>query len=118
MFSLFIAIAFTVESVRAIHWSFMNNYYGCDENYVEEGSVPSKPPPLPHPHTHHNYTLLQQIVNPELQHNLTVVSWVNNNGTLSLYFYAYFSKTILFVRFRSTIAAFHAIETLPFFICC
>lgn len=29
MFSLFIAIAFTVESIRAIHTSFLNNYH-CD----------------------------------------------------------------------------------------
>ncbi|MFH4975303.1 hypothetical protein AB6A40_002012 [Gnathostoma spinigerum] len=33
MFSLFIAIAFTVESIRAIHTSFINNYHGCDENW-------------------------------------------------------------------------------------
>ncbi|KAI6220013.1 Bicarbonate transporter domain containing protein [Aphelenchoides fujianensis] len=31
MFSLFIAIAFTVESIRAIHLSFVNNYNNCDE---------------------------------------------------------------------------------------
>ncbi|KAJ1373975.1 Phosphoenolpyruvate-dependent sugar phosphotransferase system, EIIA 2 [Parelaphostrongylus tenuis] len=31
MFSLFIAIAFTVESIRAIHNIFIKNYSGCDE---------------------------------------------------------------------------------------
>ncbi|KAH7724619.1 anion exchange protein-like [Aphelenchoides avenae] len=31
MFSLFIAIAFTVEGIRAIHISFVNNYHDCDE---------------------------------------------------------------------------------------
>ncbi|KAI1710464.1 HCO3- transporter family domain-containing protein [Ditylenchus destructor] len=67
MFSLFIAIAFTVESVRAIHWSFMNNYYGCDENYVVPG-VPYRNPA----HAHHNYTLIEKIVNPELQHNISI----------------------------------------------
>lgn len=36
LFSLFIAIAFTVESIRAIHYSFRNNYYDCDENYEEK----------------------------------------------------------------------------------
>ena len=36
MFSLFIAIAFTVESIRAIHYSFRDNYYDCDENYEEK----------------------------------------------------------------------------------
>nr|CDJ89226.1 Bicarbonate transporter domain containing protein [Haemonchus contortus] len=30
MFSLFIAIAFTVESIRAIHNIFLKNYSGCD----------------------------------------------------------------------------------------
>ncbi|KHN80811.1 Sodium bicarbonate transporter-like protein 11 [Toxocara canis] len=33
MFSLFIAIAFTVESIRAIHTSFLNNYHNCDEDH-------------------------------------------------------------------------------------
>ncbi|KAI6184793.1 hypothetical protein M3Y97_00634400 [Aphelenchoides bicaudatus] len=32
MFSLFIAIAFTVESIRAIHLSFVNNYHICGHN--------------------------------------------------------------------------------------
>jgi sodium borate transporter 11 len=36
MFSLFIAIAFTVESLRALHYSFRDNYYDCDENYDEK----------------------------------------------------------------------------------
>uniref|UniRef100_A0A1I7XHB8 HCO3_cotransp domain-containing protein n=1 Tax=Heterorhabditis bacteriophora TaxID=37862 RepID=A0A1I7XHB8_HETBA len=31
MFSLFIAIAFTVESIRAIHNIFIKNYSGCDD---------------------------------------------------------------------------------------
>ncbi|CEF71083.1 Sodium bicarbonate transporter-like protein 11 [Strongyloides ratti] len=33
MFSLFIAIAFTVESVRAMHTSFTKYYQGCDQNF-------------------------------------------------------------------------------------
>uniref|UniRef100_A0A7E4VBW0 HCO3_cotransp domain-containing protein n=1 Tax=Panagrellus redivivus TaxID=6233 RepID=A0A7E4VBW0_PANRE len=36
MFSLFIAIAFIVESFRAVHDSFVNNYYDCDEKYEEK----------------------------------------------------------------------------------
>ncbi|VDN51281.1 unnamed protein product [Dracunculus medinensis] len=38
MFSLFIAIAFTVESIRALHTSFMNNYHNCDENSTRKKS--------------------------------------------------------------------------------
>uniref|UniRef100_A0A914UP64 Bicarbonate transporter-like transmembrane domain-containing protein n=1 Tax=Plectus sambesii TaxID=2011161 RepID=A0A914UP64_9BILA len=33
MFSLFMAIAFTVESFRAIHHSFVANYHGCDDEF-------------------------------------------------------------------------------------
>ncbi|TMS35751.1 hypothetical protein L596_003079 [Steinernema carpocapsae] len=33
MFSLFIAIAFAVESFRAMHNSFVNNYHNCDDDY-------------------------------------------------------------------------------------
>lgn len=79
MFSLFIAIAFTVESIRAIHTSFVNNYHECDENYIEPGaSIGDKRNhvaplhPTYHPPPQHNYTLLQQIINPQLQHNITV----------------------------------------------
>lgn len=69
MFSLFIAIAFTVESIRAIHTSFMNNYQGCDEDYVATiRKLPSAN--LTHS-THHNYTLLEKIINPALQHNIS-----------------------------------------------
>ncbi|VDN04490.1 unnamed protein product [Thelazia callipaeda] len=32
MFSLFIAIAFTVESIRALHTSFNKNYHNCDSS--------------------------------------------------------------------------------------
>ncbi|KJH45726.1 sodium bicarbonate transporter-like protein 11 domain protein [Dictyocaulus viviparus] len=38
MFSLFIAIAFTVESVRAIHNIFLKNYSGCDSTITEDNS--------------------------------------------------------------------------------
>ncbi|VDP35552.1 unnamed protein product [Heligmosomoides polygyrus] len=34
MFSLFIAIAFTVESIRAIHNIFLKNYSGCDDAII------------------------------------------------------------------------------------
>ncbi|KAK0396019.1 hypothetical protein QR680_001531 [Steinernema hermaphroditum] len=33
MFSLFIAIAFAVESFRAMHNSFVNNYHNCDDKF-------------------------------------------------------------------------------------
>ncbi|KAK6104074.1 HCO3- transporter family protein [Brugia pahangi] len=40
MFSLFIAIAFTVESIRALHTSFKKNYHNCDSTNVrKKGSV-------------------------------------------------------------------------------
>ncbi|VIO94144.1 Uncharacterized protein BM_BM14771 [Brugia malayi] len=40
MFSLFIAIAFTVESIRALHTSFKKNYHNCDStNMRKKGSV-------------------------------------------------------------------------------
>lgn len=80
MFSLFIAIAFTVESVRAIHISFSNNYHSCDE-------AVEKPFETRHP-TSHNYSLLQKIMHPELQYNIThqVTDGVTcNRGTSILY---------------------------------
>ncbi|CAG9530637.1 unnamed protein product [Cercopithifilaria johnstoni] len=36
MFSLFIAIAFTVESIRALHTSFKKNYHNCDTSNVRK----------------------------------------------------------------------------------
>lgn len=52
----------------------MNNYHGCDENYIEKSSIVQN-------HTNalnsnnflKNYTLFQQIINPELRHNITVI---------------------------------------------
>lgn len=51
----------------------MNNYHGCDENYIEKSSILQN-------NTNgsniinllKNYTLFQQIINPELRHNLSV----------------------------------------------
>ncbi|KAK6028037.1 HCO3- transporter family protein, partial [Ostertagia ostertagi] len=39
MFSLFIAIAFTVESIRAIHNIFLKNYSGCDSPSVARDNL-------------------------------------------------------------------------------
>jgi sodium borate transporter 11 len=39
MFSLFIAIAFTVESIRAVHLSFVNNYNICGVNTTTTNAV-------------------------------------------------------------------------------
>ncbi|KAL3115200.1 hypothetical protein niasHT_016411 [Heterodera trifolii] len=75
MFSLFIAIAFTVESIRAIHTSFMNNYEVC-----EDAQAAAEQAELAHRHQQQqlvqhqlNLSLLQKIINPELHHNLTQV---------------------------------------------
>lgn len=51
----------------------MNNYNGCDENFIEKLSIVQN-------HTGNlnsnnllkNYSLFQQIINPELRHNITV----------------------------------------------
>uniref|UniRef100_A0A914I7G5 Bicarbonate transporter-like transmembrane domain-containing protein n=1 Tax=Globodera rostochiensis TaxID=31243 RepID=A0A914I7G5_GLORO len=74
MFSLFIAIAFTVESIRAIHTSFMNNYEVCEDAQVvaEKAELARRHQQM---NQQRNLSLLQKIINPELHHNFTQVHY-------------------------------------------
>ncbi|KAI6224190.1 HCO3-cotransp domain-containing protein [Aphelenchoides besseyi] len=74
MFSLFIAIAFTVESIRAIHQSFVNNYNNCDDNYNANASAT----------IHHNMTKASGINNHYIG-NEDTVSFECHRDTSILY---------------------------------
>lgn len=74
MFSLFIAIAFAVESVRAIHTSFVGNYQSCaDPETLSEAMAAAAARRQQQMNLQQNISLIQKIVNPELQHNITQI---------------------------------------------
>uniref|UniRef100_A0A183BIZ4 HCO3_cotransp domain-containing protein n=2 Tax=Globodera pallida TaxID=36090 RepID=A0A183BIZ4_GLOPA len=114
MFSLFIAIAFTVESIRAIHTSFMNNYEVCEDAQVvaEKVELARRQQLM---NQQRNLSLLQKIINPELHHNFTQVHYSDTGchrdtsilylllmfGTLWLAMFLYnFRKTPYLTRSR------------------